>query len=395
MLLLDAARARAETRRELGRKLAATTSEAEARATVAHALRDAFDGETIVYLADEGRLVNADAAAAHRVDPSLDATAGGCWEAAAAGHTEVVTDSSRAWACWPLIATGEALGVLALRLPADEVLSVEGAALAEAIVADLAQALARLRLARALEQARMQAESERLRAALLSSVSHDLRSPLSTIIGSAESLELYRDRLAPADQTALAHDIAQEGRRLDRYIQNLLDMARLEQNADFAREWIGVDEIVGAAVRRLVKAYPAQRFDLESLQSLPLVRVNAPLFEQALFNVLDNAARHSPDDSPVSIRAHAGDGVVHVEVSDRGPGIPETERDRVFEMFHRVERGDRQSEAGTGLGLAICRGILRAHGGEAAALDPGADAGTTIQLTLPLEPLPAAPAQDD
>jgi len=394
MLLVEAARARAETRRDLARRLAATSNEAEARATANAALREAFDGEGIVYLVDEERLTPADTAEGQRFDPSLDAAARSCWLAAGRGQYDVVADASRSWACWPLLASGQVLGVLALRLPGDEVLSPEGSVLAESIAGDLAQALARMRLAKALHQAQVQAEAERLRAALLTSVSHDLRSPLSTIIGSAESLELYRDQLGKSDQAALAHDIAQEGRRLDRYIQNLLDMARLEQNAAFAREWVGVDEIVGSAARRLLKAYPGQRLLLKHDEALPLIRINAPLFEQALFNVLDNAARHSPADAPVEVRASADGDRVSVDVIDRGPGIPEDERTRVFEMFHRVEQGDRNPD-GTGLGLAICRGILRAHGGEVSALSGVDDIGTTIRLSLPIEPLPAGSMPED
>jgi two-component system sensor histidine kinase KdpD len=285
---------------------------------------------------------------------------------------------------------------VALRLPAPLVsLPPEQARLAEAMVRDLAQALARLQLGRQLEATRLQAETERLRAALLSSVSHDLRSPLSTIIGSAESLELYRERLSAEDQRQLARDILGEGRRLDRYIQNLLDMTRLGHGAPAPeREWIGLDDILGTAIQRVLRVHPGRTIATQLPAVAPLLHVNPPLFEQALFNVLDNAAKFSPVDRPIQVRAGTDEGRVSIDVIDAGPGIPEAERELVFDMFHSVSRGDRRPE-GTGLGLTICRGILRAHGGDATALAGNDGRGTALRLTLPLPDPPSDLPKDD
>jgi two-component system sensor histidine kinase KdpD len=260
-------------------------------------------------------------------------------------------------------------------------------------VRDLAQALARVQLGAQLEATRVQAESERLRAALLASVSHDLRSPLSTIIGSAESLDIYAERLTTADKAQLARDILQEGQRLDRYIQNLLDMTRLEHGAPvLEREWIGADELVGGAARRLARAHPGQAIELAIPAGLPLVHVNAPLLEQALFNALVNAARYSPAGAPVRVEAEANENELRIRVSDSGPGIPAADRERVFDMFHRISHGDRNS-SGTGLGLAICRGILVAHGGSVAVKATDAP-GTTLEFVLPLAAPPPGPGED-
>jgi two-component system sensor histidine kinase KdpD len=221
-------------------------------------------------------------------------------------------------------------------------------------------------------------------------VSHDLRSPLSTIIGSAESLDLYRDRMPVDDQRQLARDIVGEGRRLDRYIQNLLDMTRLG-HGDLAlhRDWIGVDELIGSAIGRLQRYQSATRFEVQVAHDAGVIWVHPALVEQALFNVLENAARFSPPHETVVVDARRIDrDRLRIEVRDRGPGIPEDERTRIFDMFYSVSRGDRGSRQGTGLGLAICRGMIGAHGGDVEAL-PNEGGGTILRITLPLlEPTP-------
>jgi two-component system sensor histidine kinase KdpD len=237
-----------------------------------------------------------------------------------------------------------------------------------------------------------------LRAALLSSVSHDLRSPLATIVGSAESLSVYRDKLSQDDQAVLAENILLEGQRLDRYIQNLLDMTRLGQGSlTIEREWVGLDEICGAILPRLRKLYPAVNVEVDLPADLPLLHVHPALIEQAIFNVLENAAKFSPPNQPVTLSAELDDGELRIKVSDRGPGIPEDERHRIFDMFYSVERGDRNDRAkpGTGLGLTICQGMVAAHGGSVIAL-PGPDGrGTTIQISLPLTYPPNAEPHEE
>ncbi len=401
VLLLRAASSQASALQRLGRRLTAAADESEAVHATIQALREALEAEVLVFTEDEhsGKLVDAaQGGEARRFDPILQTAMGRCWANLQAGGDGSVDEDLRdlSWHCLPLALRGRALGVACLRFPVPlPQLAPEQSQLLEAMLRDLAQALARARLVRQLEAARVQGETERLRAALLSSVSHDLRSPLSTIIGSAESLVAYRDRLSADDQVALAGEILNEGQRLDRYIQNLLDMTRVGQGAlALTREWIGLDEIAGAVLVRLRKLYPAIQVSVALPEPAPLLHVNPALIEQALFNVLDNAAKFSPPGQPITLRASVTAGKVQLEVCDRGPGIPEVDRQRVFERFYAADRGDR-SGAGTGLGLTICQGIIVAHGGEVAALPGENGLGCTIRMSLPLDTPPTdAPRED-
>ena len=393
LLLVQTGRRHAELLRALGHRLLSASTDAEAAAATATALREAVDAEAVLLLRNESgwREPGRDVVKA-RFDPALVLAADASLRS---GVEERAGEGP--WHCLPLGPVAHPIGVLGVRfedplLPA----SADAVALVEAMARDLAQALTRLSLDRQLAGTRLQAETERLRAELLASVSHDLRSPLSTIIGSAESLVAYRTQLSVDDQVALARDIAQEGQRLDRYIQNLLDMTRLGHDGlQLQRDWIGVDELLGAAVARLRRQAATQSVDLVLEPGLPLLRVHGPLFEQALFNVLDNAAKFSPPGAPISVHARSTQDTILIDVADRGPGIPEGDRERVFERFHRVAQGDR-APPGTGLGLAISRGVLVAHGGSAQALAGADGVGTIVRLCLPREAPPAdAPAEDE
>jgi len=269
-------------------------------------------------------------------------------------------------------------------------LTPEQRQLAEAMVDDIAQAALRTRLVADLEQAHVSNETERLRSALLSSVSHDLRSPLAAMIGSADSLSSYADAMDASDRRALLDTILVEGERLDRYIQNLLDMTRLgHEGLKINRDWIGVDELVGSAARRLQRYQPGVRLLLDIPSTLAPIWVHPALVEQAVFNVMENAAKFSPPGAAVEVQARLVEGELRIDVLDAGPGIPDDERARIFDMFYSVERGDR-GRHGTGLGLTICQGMIGAHGGSVQAL-PGRDGrGTLIRITLPLlQPHPA------
>jgi two-component system sensor histidine kinase KdpD len=393
LLLVQAGRRHAEALRALGQRLLSATTDIDAVAATVSALREAVDAEAVVLVHDAAGWREPGREPAHaRFDPALLAAADACLQT---GVEERAGDGP--WHCLPLGPLAHPLGVLGVRF-GDPLIptTVDAMALVAAMARDLAQALTRLSLDRQLASTRLQAETERLRAELLASVSHDLRSPLSTIIGSAESLVAYRARLSAEDQDALARDIALEGQRLDRYIQNLLDMTRLGHDGlQLPREWIGLDELLGAAVARLRRQASAPVVDVHLEPGLPFVRVHGPLLEQALFNVLDNAAKFSPPGAPIEVRVRATPTEVFVEIADQGPGIPEADRERVFDRVHRVAQGDR-APPGTGLGLAICRGVLVAHGGAAEVLEGDNGSGTMIRLRLPREAPPAdAPAEDE
>jgi two-component system sensor histidine kinase KdpD len=263
--------------------------------------------------------------------------------------------------------------------------------LATAMTQDIALALERARLAEELEQARVQGETERLRNALLSSVSHDLRSPLASMIGAADTLATYETQLPPGERQELLQAILHEGQRLDRYIQNLLDMTRLGHGTlKLHRDWVDVTEVVVAATNRLRRFFPDLLVQTELPHDTVLLYVHPALIEQALFNVLENAAHFSPPGEAVRVEAGVINQQVQINVIDHGPGIPPEERARIFDMFYSVSRGDRGNK-GTGLGLSICRGMIGAHGGSVEAL-PTEGGGTTIRITLSLPPPPETSA---
>jgi two-component system sensor histidine kinase KdpD len=232
------------------------------------------------------------------------------------------------------------------------------------------------------EQARA-AEAERMRSSLLSSVSHDLRTPLSVITGSASALIDDDARLGAEARRDLAVTIQEEAQRLNRLVRNLLDMTRIASGAiQVSKDWQPLDGVLGAALGRVEDLLEGRAVDVVLPQDPPLVPIDAVLIEQVLINLLENAAKYTPRCSPLSIAARDEEGSIVVDVSDRGPGIPTELADKIFEKFYRLRRDG--AAGGAGLGLAICRGIVRAHGGEIAAL-AREGGGATFRFTIPLE----------
>ncbi|WP_303907110.1 DUF4118 domain-containing protein [Thiohalomonas denitrificans] len=279
---------------------------------------------------------------------------------------------------------GTARGPVGLVAVQREPLTSEEEDQARALCDQAAIAIERTGLVTDLEEARLISETEQLRSALLSSVSHDLRTPLSSIIGSSSTLLEYSSKIAAGDQRDLLNNILGEAERLNRYIQNLLDMTRLGHGGlELRRDWVSVEDIVAAALKRMEGALAGFRVALAVDSDLPLLHVHGAFVEQALVNILDNAIRFSPENGPITIAASVAGEKLHIDMFDDGPGIPEAEREMVFDMFYSVTGSDRHPR-GTGLGLAICRGLIGAHGGEVEAM-PGADGhGTLMRITLPL-----------
>lgn len=302
--------------------------------------------------------------------------------------TQTLTESK--WWFSPLMASKQCLGVLGLQFRSQKKLPVEQKQLAEVMIDYIAQALLRTQMSKELEQAHVTTETEKLRSALLTSVSHDLRSPLAAMIGAAETMIHYRQDMDDQDQNSLLETIHLEGERLDRYIQNLLDMTRLgHEGLSLKRDWIGVDELVGSAVRRLKRYMPQINVQVSMPEQDLNLYVHAALIEQAIFNVLENAAKFSPEHEDVSIEVYpADDQRVAIAISDQGVGIPEDERNRIFDMFYTMQRGDR-GQFGTGLGLTIVKAIIGAHQGEIAATAAKNDRGTRICMTLPIQQIRA------
>jgi two-component system sensor histidine kinase KdpD len=392
---LRGAHAHARALLDLGQRLTASADADGVRQAGAHALARALGADVALLLRDASQTLHPVSSAPHAFALSHQDLAAADWCEQHAEPAGRYTDTLNGAACWmlPLGADGHRLGVVALRFDAAAgAPDPDRRSLTLAMVQDIGRALERARLADELEGARVQGETERLRSALLSSVSHDLRSPLASMIGAAETLLSYRGKLPEAEQVELLQAILGEGQRLDRYIQNLLDMTRLGHGTlQLVRGWTDSEEIVDAAVARLRKSFPDLRVETQAPAQPVLLHVHAALIEQALFNILENAARFSPPEQPVRVEVHVDEGFLIIDVSDRGPGIPEDERARVFDMFHSVARGDR-SARGTGLGLAICRGMIGAHGGSVVVM-PGDGIGTIIRVSLPL-PESTGPAGD-
>lgn len=385
VVALRAANAHATALQALGRNLASAADLGQVLAAGRAALQAAFGVPAWVRIgedtaASEGtKLTDTDLGAADWAQRHGQATG---------RYTDTLSGSP--WWFLPLRHDQGTLGVAGLRFAADHPrLAFEQRRLAEAMADDIGQAALRTRLVSDLETARVSGETERLRSALLSSVSHDLRSPLASMIGSASSLASYSEAMSAEDRRSLLETIQLEGERLDRYIQNLLDMTRLGHTGlTLNRDWIGVDELIGSATGRLLRYQPQVKLEIRVEPGMKPIWVHPALVEQALFNVLENAAKFSPPGEAVEVDARLVEGKLRIDVRDRGPGIPEDERARIFDMFYSVERGDR-GRHGTGLGLTISQGMVGAHGGSVEAL-PGSDGhGTTIRITLPLiEPLP-------
>jgi two-component system sensor histidine kinase KdpD len=267
--------------------------------------------------------------------------------------------------------------------------------LLEALGDQVAVAIERTNLATDIEEARLLTETERLRSALLSSVSHDLRTPLVSIIGSATGLASGDGALSSSDRTQLVQTILEESERLNRFVQNLLDMTRLGYGAlQPNREWADLREIVGRACKQMARSLASLRVEVRIEDDVPILYVDPVLVEQVLVNVLDNAGKYSPTGGRIEIGAAVEDARVVVRVSDEGPGIPREARNTVFDVFYRVRAGDRQA-AGTGLGLSICRGLVEAHGGRIEALPGLGGRGTTIAFWLPVQPVPAIASPDE
>lgn len=281
----------------------------------------------------------------------------------------------------PLVRASEVILVLGYhRLAADQADRSMREQAIEVICHQANLALERLRLARTAEDARISANRESLRAALLTSLSHDLRTPLATIIGAITSLRQLSDALTDEARDDLAMSIEQEARRLSHYVDNLLHMTRLQTGLDLNLAWVDVADIVRAAVERIGRAFPDARIDV-NLPELPMLRLEAGLLEQALFNLLDNAVKFSPKGAGTTIMATADETEVALAITDEGPGISLSAQSEIFKPFFR---GDLH-RPGTGLGLTISRGIVQSLGGTLTAKSPVRnDRGTTLIITFPL-----------
>ena len=262
-------------------------------------------------------------------------------------------------------------------------LTPEQQRLFDALSDQAAVAIERTQLAADVDKARLAAEADKLRSALLTSISHDLKTPLAGIMGAAGTMKDYAGAMSEADRAELLTTIVEESERLNRFIANLLDMTRIETGAtapNLSSHFVG--DVVGSALRRAEKIMARHRVAISLPQDLPMARLDPVLFEQVLFNLLDNSAKYAPGGTTITIEARKEtDGIV-LQVSDEGPGIPPDDLERVFDSFYRVSKGD-QVRAGTGLGLSICRGFVEAMGGKIVASNRTGGNGAVFTIRLP------------
>ena len=283
-----------------------------------------------------------------------------------------------------VIGDREVLGVLGVK-PVDgrRAIGHEQQRLLFAMRDQAGTALERVQLATAMEHTRLLTETERLRSALLSSVSHDLRTPLVSIKGATTAL-LQLDNTLPAnDKRELLENVVEETDRLNRYVQNLLDMTRLGYGAVKPQsDWREVREIIGAARRALRQALGDRSIEISIREDSKVIHTDAALLEQVLVNLLENAAKYSPAGTSIAIDGHRQNVSYELSVCDQGPGISPAERERVFDLFRRAGHAD-QRPAGTGMGLAICKGFVEALAGTIEVSDGPGGRGTCFTIRLP------------
>jgi two-component system, OmpR family, sensor histidine kinase KdpD len=282
----------------------------------------------------------------------------------------------------PLIASRHVIGVLRLETAQpDRILAADSLRLLEALSGQVSLAIERENLSRQAQGANLQIEAEQMRNALLSSVSHDLRTPLTVIAGSASSLVEGEKHLDSETKQELAQSIYEEARRLDRLVHNLLEMSRLQSGqAMLAKEWHVLEEVIGCALAQLDPQLHDHPLSINLPTDLPLVQIDALLMERVIINLVENSLKYTSPGTPLEISALIQEKEILVAVADRGPGLPAGQEERIFEKFYQVAPG---SARGAGLGLTICRSIIEGHGGRIWAANR-TDGGAVFSFTIPL-----------
>ena len=356
-------------------------------------LLEIFGGRIVILLPDAtGRLEQrAGQLAPFNMDASDHAVAQWAFEhrAAAGAGTDNLPGAQMRFE--PLTSSRGIVGVVGMRPTEPRAFDApEQERLLETFVSQVAVALDRALLAAEMQAAQVRAEAERVRNALLSAVSHDLRTPLTAITGAASAALEGETRLDAATRRELLESIRDEAERLNRLVNNLLDVTRLESGSlQLRREWIPVEELVGVALARLAKPLGDRKVTTRLPEDLPPVLVDGLLIEQVLINLLENATKHTPAGQPIDIEARRVADTIVVDVADRGPGLPTGEEQRIFDKFFGAGTG-----GGAGLGLTICRAIVEAHGGRIRG-ENRRDGGAVFRLSLPAGEPPRLPERGD
>lgn len=373
---------------EFGRKITAAATLDDVLWAVVHHVATTIHGKSLVLMSGEQGLA---IAAGYPPEDEIDDKSAGAalwaWTHGKLAGRGSPTLPTADWLFLPLKTGRGPVGVLGVQMTEDaDMPSPAQLRLLETLADQAAVAIERTTLVADIETARVATERERLRAALLSSLSHDLRTPLVSIMGAATTLGSYDEKLEAEGRQELIQTIQDEAERLNRFVQNLLDMTKLGSGALKPRvDWVDLGDVVSAAVKRTERLARRHSIRVDISPNMPLLCLDAVLMEQVFFNLLDNACKYAPPGTPIKVWAIKTAKHIAIEVADQGPGIPPEDREKVFDMFYRVNLGDSQT-AGTGLGLAICRGIVEAHGGTIHA-EPGLHgAGTCIIIHLPPPP---------
>jgi two-component system sensor histidine kinase KdpD len=370
----------------MSRQLAGAAEAATLAGLAVRHIADVFQGETAILVPDETGTLRAMAHCGGFEAGAANERAAAQWvfdrQKRAGWGTDTLPASQAIYL--PLAASGQALGVLALRPAQREPgLDADQLHLLETFAAQLAGALQRAALAIQAESARHEVEAEQTRSALLSCVSHDLRTPLAAIAGAASTMLEGGGQLADGTRQELLQSIADESGRLNQLVGKLLDMTRLD-SAGFKlqRDWYPLEEIVGSALSRVSPMVKDHNVQTKVPDDLPMVRIDGPLVEQVLTNLVENAAHYTPAGSQIVIQARATAQELTVEILDSGPGLePGTER-QIFRRFVRAR--PIEDRRGTGLGLAICQAVVRLHGGQIGA-ENRTEGGARFWFTLPVD----------
>lgn len=289
---------------------------------------------------------------------------------------------------FPLLTPNRTAGVIGIRTRQDERLAFEQEVLLETFktfINQVALIIERELLDEAAEQSAMLRESERLYTTLLNSISHELRTPIAAIKGAASSLLDTHTGLNEPARTELTRNIQSAADRLNRLVENLLDMSRLESGRlRLKRDWCDISDIIGVAVKRLEQCFEVRPLTIRLAPQIALIQVDFGLIEQVLINLLDNACHYTPEGTAVLIEARYQDDWLEIVIADRGAGIPEADLERIFDKFYRVPG---TAAGGTGLGLSISRGLIEAHGGTLIA-ENRPDGGARFILRLPVNGTP-------
>ena len=388
-------RARTARRREaiakrlslLSRKLGAATDLDTVAAAVASSVGVSFGARTIILMPEGGSLRMA---ACHPrgayPDKNEQAAAEACWkyDVRVTGDTSGHPGTGRT--VLPIATAFGKTAVLIIGEPRRRLSPLQDRMrLIHLFAAQAATAFERITLANEIEQARIEAKTEKFRSDLLASFSHDLKTPLSIILGSASSLKTLGHDLNKEQAQNLLDTIQEEGELLDQFIANVFDMMRLETKALKPRlQLADVKDIIGSVLRRAGKRLTQHKIVLDTLGYVPMLELDPVLMEQVLFNILDNAAKYTPAGTEIKVSTSIEEDRLALRISDEGGGVPSDEINNLFDKFYRVETTS-WKPAGTGLGLSICRGFVEAMGGSISARNREDRTGAVFTIEFPLK----------